>query len=720
MCGSACFATGCSVATLVHPFPAKPGETNMVELTQKFKNRVKSPNIRLICWVLALSVLTGLAAVVEQNNPFTEHDKAFYLDAQNVAFVRPGLQLKILAASIDPSGVIQVRFKITDPKGLPLDRAGVVTPGAVSTSFIAAVLPNGSTQYTAYTTRVQTSPITKQSATQAGTDTGGAYEQVGDGEYVYTFGTRAPQSIDHTATHTIGAYASRNLTEFDLGTQFSDTVFSFVPDGSPVKNARDVIRTENCNRCHDPLSAHGGARQKVELCVLCHTPQTTDPDTGNSVNFPVMVHKIHMGADLPSVKAGKAYQIIGFQQTVADFSTVEFPANARRCEVCHEPRPGGSKDAVAAQKNNYLKPNRAACGACHDNVNFATGENHVDLPQVSDNLCSTCHVPEGELDYDASIKGAHMVATHSKSLPGVVFEILKVENGKPGQNPTVTFSVKDRSSNPILPSEMTRLALVTSLGATYDYPSFVSEDATKATGSGGVYTYTFQKAIPAEAQGTLAVGIEGYRNTKLLEGTKKEMTVRDAGINKIFYYAVTDAAPVPRRAVVSQAKCDSCHASLELHGSNRNQVEQCVICHNANGTDVDRRPAAQGPPESIHFKTMIHKIHSGEDLKTDFTVYGRGGPVNFNEVRFPGDRRNCSKCHDNNSEQLPLREGLLPSQAPRGWFTPQQPITAACLSCHTGRPAASHALSNTSPLGEACETCHGPSADFAINRVHAR
>ena len=25
--------------------------------------------------------------------------------------------------------------------------------------------------------------------------------------------------------------------------------------------------------------------------------------------------------------------------------------------------------------------------------------------------------------------------------------------------------------------------------------------------------------------------------------------------------------------------------------------------------------------QSIHFKTMIHKIHTGEDLLTDFTVY---------------------------------------------------------------------------------------------------
>jgi OmcA/MtrC family decaheme c-type cytochrome len=77
--------------------------------------------------------------------------------------------------------------------------------------------------------------------------------------------------------------------------------------------------------------------------------------------------------------------------------------------------------------NWMTKPTRATCGSCHDDVNFATGQNHPAGPQPSDNLCANCHIPEGELEFDASIKGAHTVPRFSQDLPGVKFEILEVK-----------------------------------------------------------------------------------------------------------------------------------------------------------------------------------------------------------------------------------------------------------------------------------------------------
>lgn len=672
--------------------------------------------VRFIVPFAAVLAAGSLMFSVAGNAPFSPREKAYYADPNLMNFVRPGLALKILAGDISPEGVAKVRFRITDLKGMPLDRDGVVTPGAVALSFILATIPAGQAQYNAYTTRTVQSPITGVTAIQPSTDAGGTYRQVSDGEYEYTFQTRLPAGYDRKATHSIGMTATRDLREFDLARQFDNDVFTFVPDGSKVTVVRDVVRTATCNsRCHDPLALHGGGRRKVELCVLCHQPQNMDPDTGNTVDFPVMVHKIHRGENLPSVRAGKPYQIIGNAQRVVDFSEVEFPAGIRNCEVCHDPNSG------AAQKDNWLKPNRAACGACHDNVNFASGEGHVNLPQTSDSQCANCHIPKGESEFDASVRGAHTEPRFSRSLPGTVFELIRIENARAGQRPTVTFSVKDAAGEPMNPPTMARLALVLA-GPTADYAGMVVEDARTATSLGnGQFAFTFPAPIPATATGSFSVGIEGYRDVKLMAGTKKEVSVRDAGMNKVMYFSVDNSPVVPRRAVVAIEKCNACHLKLEMHGSNRNRIEHCVQCHNPNQTDADRRPAANRPAQTVTFKTMVHRIHTGEDLQIEYTIYGYGGSANdFTKKIFPGDRRNCDKCHVNNSQQLPLNEDLLDVTNPRGRVDPMGPVTAACMGCHTSSSVAAHVTSMTTPVGEACAVCHGPNAEFSVNKVHAR
>jgi OmcA/MtrC family decaheme c-type cytochrome len=338
--------------------------------------------MRIRSTVLALAAFAGSAALLSaaKQTEFNVHDKAFYAAPATVNFVRPGLTIKIVSASIAQDGTISVDYKLTDPKGLPLDPAGVTTPGAISVSYLVAYIPKGQTQFVAYTTRTQTSPITKVTATQAGTDSGGTVKQVADGEFVYTFKQKAVPptgSYDATATHRVGVYGSRNLTEFDLGTNYDDETLTWVPAGG-TPAPRDVVRTASCNKCHDQLAFHGGSRRSMELCIMCHTPQTTDPDTGNTVDMKVFVHKLHMGSQLPSVKAGTPYQIIGFNQAVSDWSTVTLPSDPRRCEFCHE----SQNVTGATQSDAWLKnPNRDACGSCHDDVNFATGKNHVNLPQ---------------------------------------------------------------------------------------------------------------------------------------------------------------------------------------------------------------------------------------------------------------------------------------------------------------------------------------------------
>lgn len=658
-------------------------------------------------------IILGCAALVSATkSKFTTADKAFYADEKLVNFVRPGLAVKILSAEISVDGLAKARVRFTDLRGLPLDRLGVTTPGNIGASLILATIPQGQTTYTAYTTRRQTSLLAGVTATQAAADTGGTWTQVAEGEYLYTFGVRAPTGYDRTATHTVALYSNRNLTEFDLGINTADTTFNFVPDGSKVTVVRDIVRTQTCNKCHNKLAAHGtGGRSSVEVCQTCHQPQTTDPDTGNTVDFTTMIHKLHTGADLPSVKAGGKYQIIGNALVLHDYSKVAFPADVRSCQTCHDPNSG------AAQKDEWLKPSRRACGSCHDNVNFATGENHADLPQVSDNQCATCHTVQGELEFDISIKGAHTIATQSTELPGTVFDILEVNDGAPGKKPTVTFSVKDKAGNPILPSEMASLSLVLSGPAT-DFGGQVSEDVRTAQGSGGVYFWTFARAIPDTAKGSFAVGIEGVRNITLLKGTKRERVARDAGKNKVFTFAVTDTKAIPRRTVVSTAKCNACHGSLSLHSGRRNSVEQCVLCHNPGTNDGARRPAAQAPAQSIDFRVLIHKLHSAGERRDPFVVWASTAHVY--DFGFPGKLNDCSTCHVNNSEQLPLPETNANVNDPRNPLGLMGPTAAACTGCHDSLPTAAHAQAMTSALGESCAACHGPSAAFAVSKVHAQ
>jgi OmcA/MtrC family decaheme c-type cytochrome len=686
------------------------------------------------------AIALGMTGAPRRN--FSPREKAFFADAATVDFVRPGLVFKITSAQIASDGTITATVSIADPQGLPLDRAGVTTPGAVAISMVAATIPKGQEQYVAYTTRTQKSPITGVTAIQAGADSGGAFTQVSDGVYKYTFGTKAPTGFDASATHTIGAYGSRNLTEFNLGTNFASTTFNFVPDGSAVAVTRDVVHTTACNECHDQLSAHGGSRRGVEMCVLCHTPQTVDPDTGNTLDLKVMMHKLHRGSSLPSVLAGKPYQIIGFNQSVNDWSTVVFPADVRRCEKCHQ------QDTKAAQATAYLtRPSRAACGSCHDDVNFATGDLHPGGPQFDDNLCSTCHIPQGEIDFDASIKGAHVIPTESAMLTGLVVSITKVQNTAAASQPSVNFTIADSSGKPLLTSALGSLSFTlagptadygyTSFGSDVTTPGYVTESALGANcGSDGSCLYTFKHAIPAKAAGTYSIGVEARRTETLLAGTTTQQVVTYGAKNQVVSFSVDASTMAPRRTVVSTDNCNQCHVALSVHGGLRNQTEYCVLCHNPSNTDGARRPTAVVladralPNQGINFNLLVHRIHTGENLPPDrpFVVVGFGGSHNdFSDVRFPamsptgaaGDRRNCSMCHVNDSEQnLPIGKNAVVD--PQGPINPILAVASACTGCHVDITTASHALVNTTILGESCTVCHAAGAAFSVSQMHAQ
>jgi len=392
----------------------------------------------------------------------------------------------------------------------------------------------------------------------------------------------------------------------------------------------------------------------------------------------------------------------------------------------------------------------------------------VNLPQLDDNQCSMCHIPQGELEFDASIKGAHTVPTESASAPGINFTIVKVDNGVAGKAPTVTFTVKDNAGNGISMAQLTggsnRLGLVmagptsdygyTSFGSDVTTNGYVSENPvpTAQCSPDGTCTYTFTHKIPANATGTYAIGIEGRRGITLLPGTTKQMTSEYGGANEVTYFSVDGSPVTPRRTVVSIKNCNGCHTTLSVHGENRNQIEMCVLCHNPSENDGARRPTAAvaadkaAPAQGVNFAYLAHRIHLGVDLpgpyvQGTYTIVGFGGSHNDfatafapvpasipnTGVRYPvmdntGATQNvgkCEMCHVNGSEAV-LPVGMNAVTNPSAKLTKAGAVTSACTSCHNLNPTFAHALANTDPqFGESCSVCHGTGTDFATTKVHA-
>jgi OmcA/MtrC family decaheme c-type cytochrome len=687
----------------------------------------------------------------------TPRDQAYYADPALVEYVQPGFTITVVSAKIATNGTVAVDYKLADPTGQPLDSAGVVTPGTISVSFLLAYIPKGQTQFASYITHVVAAATGPATGVQATTDSGGTTTTVATGEYIYTYKTVLPTNYDQTATHRVGLYGSRNLTVWDLGTDYADTWYDWVPNGSKPA-PRDEVRTPDCNACHgsaatttgaNGLAAHGGSRRDVEVCIICHQPQTVDPNTGNSLDMKVFIHAIHMGSSLPTVIAGTPYQIVGHNNSVSDFSGVVYPADVRRCQTCHNPNNG------AAQTGNWLtNPNMAACGGCHDNVNFGTGLNHPGGPQPDNSMCAGCHIPQGELEFDASIKGAHVIPDQSTQIAGIniVFQKVTLVNTTPGKIPTVTFTVRDNKGNGIPMSTFTSTSgtlsltmtgptsgiTMTNFGADSTTPGYVTESATGSTCTAdGTCTYTFTHAIPTGSTGTYMIGAEARLTATLNPGDTNQQTTSYGAVNQVTYFSVDGSPVTPRRTVVAMANCNACHGYLEVHGDLRNNVTYCVICHNPENTDFTTRPSsttpalATAPAQAINFALMVHKIHTGVNLATFNTTYivvGHGGSTNsFDNVMFPPlgptggvqDTAQCYMCHANKSETV-FPEGLHAVTDPEGLLNPAPATISACTSCHLNTSAMAHALSQTDPkFGESCDVCHSSGMAFDVDQVHA-
>ncbi len=689
-------------------------------------------------------------------------------------------------------------------------------------------------------------PWVLANARQPGTETGGALADLGGGGFRYTFANALPPGWDPAATHRVGVWLAGTA-----GTAETAATLDFVPAGGPPQ-VRDTVLDANCNRCHGLLRAHGGYRSGVRLCLTCHTFQNADPDTAdpaamsgataatnpNPLDLGRLVHRIHRGRNLPTLyassstapapplpsasalplpfspdrnapAAGRKFSVVGYRSREFVFGRilsrtdngqpaklvaagVAYPRDLRHCDACHGGAAQGGEQVTAIS--------RRTCQGCHPDVWFGAGGTdawhfaHAGGPQADDAQCAGCHVATtpAQPKLYAPIADLHVAPQDSPSFSPLAASIASVAGMRPGEAPTVAFTLSDRNGpvSPLgapappgdaaspVPRALERVALTVSGPTAPDYQASAGPAGllaapltevvplTAAADASGRFSHTFASALPAGATGTWAVSLEARRRKSPTvhydvaadafpwPGTGEAVT--EYANNPVAYVDVSAGAtgagaPVARRRVVAQERCEACHQRLSLHGGLRHEVEYCVMCHTPERTDWERRPkGASGDVDllatydgieerSVHFKVLVHRIHTGARAGSaelsgiePFAVYGFTGVRFFDEVEFPNDLRNCALCHEGPTFTIesvpagaaPTRANESPTLLHAGTVahgaaeqgTP--PVQAACLGCHATGPARLHAAGHTASGVEQCRTCHGGTGSLSVYGVH--
>ena len=375
--------------------------------------------------VARVSMAQGLQATVEtgvNDQLITKFHGTEYLLA-NGEFAAAGkffVNATITDATADRNGDVTVDFRVEDRDGVP------VTGIADAHFNIARLAPREDgeafNKWVPYIYRLQTvsNSVEGDWPNPDGTSAYQGYREAAaegnlidheDGSYTYEFsadltetraGTRAID-YDRGLTHRIAV-----MLAGDSGPT-GDAFHDFVPDGSDVTQTRDIIQTATCQTCHGEFEFHGheGERHQVQTCVTCHNPGQVDPHSGESLDMTVLVHKIHAGAELATIRGpdgivfdnpgtatdesadNGSYALWGDDDSKHTWWNVEYPAIIENCTKCHQ----GSGENV---DNWKTVPSAAACGSCHDDIDFVAGINHE--VATNDNECADCHKPSGDAD----------------------------------------------------------------------------------------------------------------------------------------------------------------------------------------------------------------------------------------------------------------------------------------------------------------------------------
>jgi OmcA/MtrC family decaheme c-type cytochrome len=292
----------------------------------------------------------------------------------------------------DLSGLNRVGFAISGPT---TDYARVLTPTAVGGGASGALVGPDDMDVFQYT------PTTAIPADATGT---------------WSLGVEARRSVTLTAVDPI---PNKTVNEAAV-----NQVVTFTVDDSTAEMRRLVVEVQRCGNCHGEFSKdfsiHGGLRNQTEYCVLCHNPNNSDVarrqrdpaavaagDAVSSIDFKVMIHKIHRGENLEQ----QPYLIYGFgsaplNYSINNFGEVRFPGDLRICTTCHAsgtylfpPFPGTALGTQVAHLDpatgnpiidGRLGPIRSVCTSCHDGEDAMA---HAETQTTGSGVesCPVCH-----------------------------------------------------------------------------------------------------------------------------------------------------------------------------------------------------------------------------------------------------------------------------------------------------------------------------------------
>lgn len=330
-------------------------------------------------------------------------------------------------------GSVTVNFTVADGGVAVTDITKFTKPAFGLVKLAPAVNGKGG-NWVSYTGRFRTKTAAMAPVLQGSTENAGTLTAEADGSFNYRFALlngSTPgdiRTIDHAhnVSTGVGAYTGAswtgagaaiagtgvNVVPFEatvthrvvmsftkIGTPNVDNAtnatYDFVPSGAAVTARRNVVTMASCASCHAGSKLHSG--YAVEYCVACHNSSTADPFTAETVDLQRLVHKIHMGKDLPSVIAGGTYVVNGTH----DYTKAGYPGRVENCASCHDAnavKPGTSTKLENAA-NWYTVPNKAACATCHD-APASIAHMDVNISAAGYETCVTCHGPNASSGVD--------------------------------------------------------------------------------------------------------------------------------------------------------------------------------------------------------------------------------------------------------------------------------------------------------------------------------